>query len=105
MADAMAYYHALRMDSDTTETEKFVRTFDRFFDMLNTRCLEEGVQKIKPDLHPYRSSDDTRLKVSCTVMVFLIIITLDIVARKRLSWVPQRVEDQCGASSGGLYTG
>ena len=38
--------------------------FDRFFDMLNTRCLEEGIQKRKPDLAPYRTPDDSRLKVS-----------------------------------------
>lgn len=63
VADAMAHYHALHIDQDTTETERFVRIFDRFFDMLNTRCLEEGIQKIKPDLHPYRSSEDKRLKV------------------------------------------
>lgn len=63
MADAMSHYHALQMDLDTTETERFVRKFDRFFDMLNTRCLEEGTKKIKPDLDPYRSSADERLKV------------------------------------------
>lgn len=38
--------------------------FDRFFDMLNTRCLEEGIQKRKPDLAPYRTQKDSRLKVS-----------------------------------------
>ncbi len=63
MADAMAYYQSLHVDSDTSETERFVRNFDRFFDMLNNRCLEEGIRKIKPDLNPYRSSEDKRLKV------------------------------------------
>ena len=62
----MAHYRTVGIDSDTTETEKFVRTFDRFFDMLNVRCLEEGIQKIKPDLHPYRDPDDTRFKVIYT---------------------------------------
>ena len=33
MADGLAYYK----NPDTTETERFVRTFDRFFDILNTR--------------------------------------------------------------------
>ena len=63
MADAIAHYHTLEIDHDTPETERFVRIFDRFFDMLNTQCLEEGIQKIKPDLHPYRSPQDERFKV------------------------------------------
>ena len=50
-------------DEDTKETIRFVRIFDRFFDMLNTRSLEEHIYKIKPDLAPYRSPDDERLKV------------------------------------------
>ena len=58
VAEAMEYYD----DNDTVETRKFVRTFDRFFDMLNTRSLEEGIYK-KPDLLPYRKIDDTRFKV------------------------------------------
>lgn len=45
-------------DDNTKETEQFVRTFDRFFDMMNTRYLEEGTQRIKPDLDPYREKDD-----------------------------------------------
>lgn len=66
MADAMAHYRALHLDSDTRETERFIRMFDRFFDMMNTRCLEEGKKKIKPDLDPYRSAEDKRLKVIIT---------------------------------------
>ena len=59
MANAMEYMG----DSDTKETIRFVRIFDRFFDMLNARSLEECEFKRKPDLAPYRSSEDTRLKV------------------------------------------
>ncbi len=59
MADAFAHYG----DSDTHETERFVTFMDRFFDMLNTRSLEEGSKKRKPDLDPYRTADDHRLKV------------------------------------------
>ena len=70
VADAMAHYQALEIDHDTTETERFVRMFDRFFDMLNTRCLEEGIQKIKPDLHPYRSLLDERFKVYNEIILF-----------------------------------
>ena len=46
------------------ETERFVRKFDRFFDCMNVRNFKEAVYKRKPDLRPYRSSDDPRLSVS-----------------------------------------
>jgi hypothetical protein len=48
--------------ADTTETERFCRFFNRFFDCLNTRNLYEGKQKRNDDLLPYTSSDDIRLK-------------------------------------------
>uniref|UniRef100_A0A1X7U031 Transposable element P transposase n=1 Tax=Amphimedon queenslandica TaxID=400682 RepID=A0A1X7U031_AMPQE len=35
---------------------------DKFFDCLNTRHLEEGKRKRKPDLDPYRSVNDRRFK-------------------------------------------
>ena len=38
-------------------------TFDRFFDMLNIRSLEEGIYKKKPDLLLYRKIDDACFKV------------------------------------------
>ena len=37
--------------------------FDRFFDCLNVRSLDEWRQKRKPDLKPYYSPNDERLKV------------------------------------------
>jgi hypothetical protein len=49
--------------SDTTETEKFCRMFNRFFDCLNTRNLNEATQKRNEDLRPYTRADDDRLKV------------------------------------------
>ena len=60
VANALGYY-ALE---ETVETEKFVRFFDKFFDCLNVRCLSASVRRRKPDLRPYRSPDDPRLKVS-----------------------------------------
>ena len=38
VADCLDYYS----EDGTAETQRFVRKFDRFFDMMNTRCLEEG---------------------------------------------------------------
>ena len=45
-------------DSDTTETERFVRMFDQFFDCLNVRSPNEHVTKRKPYLKPYTSGTD-----------------------------------------------
>ena len=57
-------------DPRTKQTERFVRMFDRFFDMLNTRSLEECVHKRKPDLAPYRNTQDTyTLEVFITLVV------------------------------------
>lgn len=55
-------------DPDTTETQAFVRNFDRFFDCFNVRCTQESVQRRKPDLRPYRDPCDSRFTVSlsCT---------------------------------------
>ena len=59
VADALEYCS----DTDTFETERFIRTFDKFFDIMNTRCLEEGIQKLKPNLKAFETPDDPRLDV------------------------------------------
>jgi len=41
----------------------FVRNFDRLFDMLNTRCLEEEIYQLKPDLQAYKDPGGKRFKV------------------------------------------
>ena len=48
---------------DTEETEKFCRMFDRFFDMLNTRILNQETRSRKPDLAAYEKADDSRFEV------------------------------------------
>ena len=45
------------------ETERFVRNFNRFFDLLNVWSLTEHINQRKPDLKPYRDVEDERLKV------------------------------------------
>ena len=58
VANALAYF------GDTTkETEIFIRNFNRLFDCLNVRSLSEWYEKRNPDLKPYKSPDDPRLKV------------------------------------------
>ena len=51
------------MEVNTEATEKFVRTFDKFFDLFNTRNLGEHGWKLKPDLQPYCLTTDKRLQV------------------------------------------
>lgn len=63
VANAFAHFG----DPETSETEHFIRQFDRFFDCLNVRSPTEGYQKRKESLKPYTSSDDARLVVCCSV--------------------------------------
>ena len=57
--------------SDTTETERFCRIFNRLFDCMNTRNLYESDQKRNDDLKPYTCKDDTRLGVFFTFVSHL----------------------------------
>ena len=79
VADAFSTVRALEPENqlwrETVETEKFCRMFDRFFDCLNTRNLDEAKFKRKPDLRAYFKPDDSRLKVSLLVYVSVIYIT------------------------------
>lgn len=59
VANALSYSG----DPDTVQTEIFVRYFDKFFDCLNVRNREEHFKRRKPNLKPYTSADDGRLKV------------------------------------------
>ena len=56
VTDALSFWR----DSDP---EHFVRIFDKFFDMMNSRYLEEEIYKRKTDLAPYKSLDDPHFKI------------------------------------------
>lgn len=60
VCDAFAYFG----DPETEQLQKFVANFDRFFDCMNVRNMDEWSRKRKPNLKPYYSPDDERLKVS-----------------------------------------
>lgn len=51
-------------DTDTSETARFCKIFDRFFDCLNVRSMNECVKKRKTDRSPYKNKDDSRLVVN-----------------------------------------
>lgn len=57
------------MTVGTEETERFCRIFDKFFDIFNTRVIEENIRKKKPNLKPFYGDDDSRLKVSISAFL------------------------------------
>ena len=70
MSHGLAYYG----DPATGETQRFCSMFDRFFDCLNIRAYSEGKKKRKPNLLPYRTANDTRLKVLILLILFYVCI-------------------------------
>ena len=60
VCDAFAYFG----EPETEQLQKFMANFDRFFDGMNVRNMDEWSHKRKPNLKPYYSPDDERLKVS-----------------------------------------
>ena len=50
---------------EASETAKFVKMIDQFFDCLNVTNLTNGKHKRKSFQDPYTSADDFRLKVMC----------------------------------------
>ena len=79
MSDALSYFG----DPSTEETQKFVLIFDKFFDCLNVRSLDEWAFKRKDDLKPYYSPTDVRFKVS-NYYLFLSLFQLFIVTNSGL---------------------
>ena len=51
----------------TKETERFARTFDKFFDLFNVRSLTEGIRKCKPNLCPWYRNDPADITNSSVV--------------------------------------
>lgn len=60
VANAFGFYG----NSETTETQKFVEFFNKFFDCLNVRNLDEHWKKRNPNMKPYKSPNDEQLEVS-----------------------------------------
>ena len=60
MASAFDYFGL----KETTETAKFVKIFDTFFNCLNVRCFSKGDKCRKPNLKPYTEAADPRFNVS-----------------------------------------
>ena len=48
---------------DATATAEFVEYFDKFFDCLNVGDFISGKHSLNPFKDPYRSANDSRLKV------------------------------------------
>ena len=63
LSNSVAEALALDGDPSTTETQRFVRMFNRFFDLLNVRSLSESIRHRRSDTWPYRDPNDERLKV------------------------------------------
>lgn len=66
VAKAFDYYG----DWETQETQRFVATFDKFFDCLNVRSPQEHIKRLKPNLKPYETIDDMTQRLSITTCIF-----------------------------------
>ena len=49
----------------------FCLYFDKFFDICNTRTIDEGERKKKPNLKPFYEKEDQRLKVRNAMWDFI----------------------------------
>ena len=64
MSNTVAEALARDGDSRTTETRRFVKMFNKFFDLLNVRSLNEAIHERNPNKEPFRSPSDSRLQVN-----------------------------------------
>ena len=63
VADRFSTLRRLGHLDNTEAVEEFCHIFDKFFDIWNTRSLEEADRKRKPNLAAFRHDFDERLKV------------------------------------------
>ena len=64
VANGFKTLRILNKMENTEETEAFCSNFDKFFDICNTRSIEEGEKKRKPNLKPFYVKEDQRLEVT-----------------------------------------
>ena len=72
-------------------TEKFCHIFNKFFDIFNTRSVNEGKFKKNHDLDPFSKEGDPRLKVHSIVKDFKE-YQLFIVVERNISNLPKWLE-------------
>ena len=55
-------------DDQVSETCRFIKVFNKFFDLMNVRSLTEAIHERNPNKAPYKSPNDSRLEVimNCT---------------------------------------
>jgi len=63
VGEAFAYYG----DSDTAETKKLVRIFNKLFHVMNVKYMKEDILN---DLRPFRKANDLRLKVTISTQLY-----------------------------------
>ena len=63
LSESVAKALELTGGEEVTETVKFIKMMDHFFDSLNVNNFHTGKQKRKQFQDPYRSGDDFHLKV------------------------------------------
>ena len=63
VANAFSTLRDLKLMKGTEETQKFCIMFDKYFDMMNTRAIDEGLRQRKPDLRAYENVDNPRFQV------------------------------------------
>ena len=61
VADQFSTVRSLGQSNDNTQATE--RMFDKFFDIWNTRALEESERKLKPNLKPFYYDFNRRLDV------------------------------------------
>ena len=64
LSKSVAEAIALENDESLKECERFVKNFNKFFDIMNIRCTTEYIHSRNSDKKPFYGADDERLMVS-----------------------------------------